>query len=203
MKKKILTLLSIIIILPLLILGCSSSSPKESVVGFLEGVKNMDKEAFNSYLLEENKEEFERFIKKSNFANSTELLKLFSDVSWKIESSNVQKDNAEVVVKITAIDMKSLLSEVMGEIVSTTLEDVFSGKQIDENDLREKMDKYVLDKAQDKKLEKKTSMIVFKLRKNKENKKWEIMNPEEIADVYGLEAIKELNISNLGLILNN
>lgn len=196
MKKKILTLLSIIIILPLLILGCSSSSSKESVVGFLEGVKNMDKEAFNSYLLEENKEEFERFIKKSNFANSTELLKLFSDVSWKIESSNVQKDNAEVVVKITAIDMKSLLSEVMGEIVSTTLEDVFSGKQIDENDLREKMDKYVLDKAQDKKLEKKTSMIVFKLRKNKENKKWEIMNPEEIADVYGLEALKEFIVNN-------
>jgi len=196
LKKKILTLLSIIIILPLLILGCSSSSSKESVVGFLEGVKNMDKEAFNSYLLEENKEEFERFIKKSNFANSTELLKLFSDVSWKIESSNVQKDNAEVVVKITAIDMKSLLSEVMGEIVSTTLEDVFSGKQIDENDLREKMDKYVLDKAQDKKLEKKTSMIVFKLRKNKENKKWEIMNPEEIADVYGLEALKEFIVNN-------
>lgn len=196
MKRKIFGLLSVTIILTLLLLGCNSSSPKNSVNDFFIGIKGMDKEKFNNYLLEQNKEDLKEFINKNNIEKNSELAKLFSKISWKVESSNIQKDSAEIAVKVTAIDMGEFISEMMGEMTTITFKNIFSGEEMSEEDLKSKKDEYVLDKINNKQFKEKSSIVVFKLIKDEKSKRWLIVNPEDIVYVYGLEALKEFIVNN-------
>ena len=127
MYKKILYRLSFFLFLcsfcAVILSGCSANknSPKGVVRKELNLIKNLDEEtieSFSSYKIFSESESLPAEIRQS----ALEAMKLFfQNFSYKIEDTNITKDQAVVTVSITNIDARTLANDLCRAIIADSL----------------------------------------------------------------------------------
>ena len=170
--KKILTILSIIILT-----GCNtldiSNTPTKKVEEFLNKYQILDEEVLNDLdnvietktkLDEENKKEYRELIKKQ-----------YKDMQYTIKEERIDGDEATVTTQIIVKDFTKIINNA--EIYKQKNIQEFYGNDNYNDNLYKK---YLIEKLKDAK-ERVTYTLEFKL--HKENTKWKL-NPitEEIED---------------------
>lgn len=170
--KKILTILSIIILT-----GCNtldiSNTPTKKVEEFLNKYQILDEEVLNDLdnvietktkLDEENKKEYRELIKKQ-----------YKDMQYTIKEERIDGDEATVTTQIIVKDFTKIINNA--EIYKQkNIQEFYENDNYNDNLYK----KYLIEKLKDAK-ERVTYTLEFKL--HKENTKWKL-NPitEEIED---------------------
>lgn len=114
MKTRKSTLIICILVTLALLVSCGAATPEATVDGYLKACINLDSAKMNEYFPSNDAAEIS--TDGDNFTNLMKRLK------YKINGSEVSGDTATVEVTITALDMKT----IMGEIVSDLLGQAFT-----------------------------------------------------------------------------
>lgn len=133
MKKKTLFLTTLVLSVPMIMMGCSTETPTDVVNDYFTEIK--DKKSNESKDLVEatmaiTEEHVQEDSEDSDNANITKSVETYlSKTNVKVLSEKINNDKATVEVEVTAPNYSELLEEVIGESIS----DKFAGETIDED----------------------------------------------------------------------
>lgn len=181
MKKVISILLSLAMVLSLV--GCSGSSPKDTVSSYLDSFKSGKVEESRQYIKETTDTQAENASTKVLDNEDPEvdaaMKKAYSKLTYKILDSTVDGDKATVETEITAPNLGVIMTELIQESMPLAFASAFSENAEDDN-MDELMNTMLIDKLNSKDL----SMISKTVNINlvKENDTWLIEFDDDLVD---------------------
>lgn len=192
---KNITIMLLVLILTFSLAGCGEIKKAESSVnGMFQAFKNL------------NFEEAQKYVNVDDITNSdktdenTKIIMetVFGNLDYEIIASN-KVDNSNVIVKtkITATDMKPIMSEFFTKAMQYAFSTAFSSPQPSEEEQDKKMEEFLVECASKPGLATVTNEVDIKVVKN-ENKEWKIETDEAFTNALlgGLmDATKELENS--------
>ena len=190
MKKKGLILLTMTLSVGMMMVGCKSETPTDSVNAYFSSIKKSDTQEAQK-LIESTipSDALNEKVTSSSDTDKTseessklddelnESLKVYlSKMNAKVLSQKVNDDKATVEVKISAPNYSNLLLEVMKESEESSL----SGKDVSAEDV----EKCLEDKIKNSENETRTGTINL----TKKDNKWEIKSDDEMINLLLGEA---------------
>lgn len=118
-----------------LLTSCGTATPEATVDGYMKACINLDAEKMNEFLPTGNTSEIPK--------DDDTYTNLFKRLKYKIGSSTIDGDTATVQITITALDMKTIMGEMIadlfGQAMSHIGDDSFDSDAYSKNLLSEKM----------------------------------------------------------------
>lgn len=189
MKKVLLMIFSILMVLTFM--GCGSTvSPEKTVDAMMTAVKEWDVETMKSYI------SADEFYSAADMDMQSEAMentvkKLVAYMSYTITDTSAEKDSAVVSLQITNVDMKSVLSETLTQVLALA----FSGVDLSDEAAEAKILELYSAAIENNKTNLVTNTAALNLTKTDDG--WTIEKPsEEFFDaVFGglITAAKETN----------
>ena len=162
--------ITVIVIIALLILAYIflASTPKKSVEGMLQGLKDGDYEKVNEYV------NYEELISASSTNDGEELNAeaqklLFDKLSWNITEENKEGDTATITVEITNKNFKTIINNYMQKVLKLA----FSGQEITD----EQNQNYLIEELNNENIEMTTTTQTINL--VNQDGKWIITTTDE------------------------
>lgn len=190
MRKRIL-LPVLAIISVVLIAGCQSDGPEQTVDGFISSVKSFEVEKAGNYLSSELKEEYNETVDEGSDGISLEdvietddykdlevnIKKLSGQLKHKVINTNAEDDTAEVEIELTYADASEPLIKSVGEMFGQIMGLAFSGEEPSEEEVAELMLSTISGNLEGYEAETESTKGVIKLAK--EDKVWVITEIDE------------------------
>ncbi|MDK2562235.1 DUF4878 domain-containing protein [Romboutsia sedimentorum] len=181
MKNKLKLIIMVILSMAILT-GCSGKSPSDVVESYFSEIKtgeNADVTNYISDTIKENTDKKEEKAKEDPKMN--EAMKIFmSNIDAKVLSEKIDGDNATVEVELKGFN----LSNIVVEILQENLSNMFSGKELKEDEVSQS----ILEKVKTAKVETRKGTINL----SKVDKKWKIKTDDKaISLIFG--KTEELN----------
>lgn len=170
MLKKITTIL-LVCLLTLSLTGCKQTAKAESAVdGMLKSFKNLDLQQAQEYIENNETDEFEDFDE-----DETNVLEpVFDKFDYEIVSTEtIDENNAIVRTKITAPDMKSVLSGLIMEVSDYVFSNIFANPKPTPEEMTKKVNEIFNKCFSDPELKMISFEMDMKVRKNA-NGEWKI-----------------------------
>lgn len=172
MKK----IISIVIALSLMIgmSGCGGETPEQAVSNALNAVKTANKDEASKYF------DYNTLVKNAENgttldAESEEMVKLFfRDLSYQVESSSVNGDEATVKTEITNTDMSLVLKNMIAQALPLAFSD------ISDEEMKDKTEQIFVDLLNSKDNKTVTNTVDIKL--VKKDGQWKINFDEKFGD---------------------
>lgn len=178
MRKKLVVLITIILSLSMMLVGCKIESPTDVVNSYFTQLKNGDSEQANEFIenaISQSEEETSDQTKEETEETDEimeEAFKLYlSKIDVKVLSEEVDGDNAVVEVEINGPNFSNMMMEVIQE----ALADAFSGKEMDDD----YMSRSFLEKVKSSKNEVRTGKVNL----TKEDKQWKIKSDDDVTNL--------------------
>ena len=178
MRKKLVVLITIILSLSMMLVGCKIESPTDVVNSYFTQLKNGDSEQANEFIenaISQSEEETSDQTKEETEETDEimeEAFKLYlSKIDVKVLSEEVDGDNAAVEVEINGPNFSNMMMEVIQE----ALADAFSGKEMDDD----YMSRSFLEKVKSSKNEVRTGKVNL----TKEDKQWKIKSDDDVTNL--------------------
>lgn len=178
MRKKLVVLITAILSLSIMLVGCKSESPTDVVNSYFEQLKNGESEQASEFIedaISQSEEETSDQTKEETEETDEimeEALKLYlSKIDVKVLSEEIDGDNATVEVELNGPNFANMMMEVIEE----ALADAFSGEEVDDD----YMSKSFLEKVKSSKNEVRTGKVNL----TKEDKEWKIKSDDDVANL--------------------
>ena len=175
MKKKIWILTTLVLSVPMLMMGCSTQSPTDVVNNYFTEVKDVKSDESGDLIestISLTKEHAQDDSDDSKSEDLTKSLEMFiSKVDAKVLSEKVDGEKATVKVKITGPNYEDLLQAV----IEDSLTDAFDGKEINS----EYLGSNLLKKVKESKSETRTGQINLV----KSDGAWKIKSEDDVMNL--------------------
>lgn len=175
MKKKIWILTTLVLSVPMLMMGCSTESPTDVVNNYFTEVKDVKSDESGDLIestISLTKEHAQDDSDDSKSEDLTKSLEMFiSKVDAKVLSEKVDGEKATVKVKITGPNYEDLLQAV----IEDSLTDAFDGKEINS----EYLGSNLLKKVKESKSETRTGKINLV----KSDGAWKIKSEDDVMNL--------------------
>lgn len=175
MKKKIWILTTLVLSVPMLMMGCSTQSPTDVVNNYFTEVKDVKSDESGDLIestISLTKEHAQDDSDDSKSEDLTKSLEMFiSKVDAKVLSEKVDGEKATVKVKITGPNYEDLLQAV----IEDSLTDAFDGKEINS----EYLGSNLLKKVKESKSETRTGKINLV----KSDGAWKIKSEDDVMNL--------------------
>ena len=175
MKKKIWILTTLVLSVPMLMMGCSTESPTDVVNNYFTEVKDVKSDESGDLIestISLTKEHAQDDSDDSKTEDLTKSLEMFiSKVDAKVLSEKVDGEKATVKVKITGPNYEDLLQAV----IEDSLTDAFDGKEINS----EYLGSNLLKKVKESKSETRTGQINLV----KSDGAWKIKSEDDVMNL--------------------
>ena len=175
MKKKIWILTTLVLSVPMLMMGCSTESPTDVVNNYFTEVKDVKSDESGDLIestISLTKEHAQDDSDDSKSEDLTKSLEMFiSKVDAKVLSEKVDGEKATVKVKITGPNYEDLLQAV----IEDSLTDAFDGKEINS----EYLGSNLLKKVKESKSETRTGQINLV----KSDGAWKIKSEDDVMNL--------------------
>lgn len=175
MKKKIWILTTLVLSVPMLMMGCSTESPTDVVNNYFTEVKDVKSDESGDLIestISLTKEHAQDDSDDSKTEDLTKSLEMFiSKVDAKVLSEKVDGEKATVKVKITGPNYEDLLQAV----IEDSLTDAFDGKEINS----EYLGSNLLKKVKESKSETRTGKINLV----KSDGAWKIKSEDDVMNL--------------------
>ena len=175
MKKKIWILTTLVLSVPMLMMGCSTESPTDVVNNYFTEVKDVKSDESGDLIestISLTKEHAQDDSDDSKSEDLTKSLDMFiSKVDAKVLSEKVDGEKATVKVKITGPNYEDLLQAV----IEDSLTDAFDGKEINS----EYLGSNLLKKVKESKSETRTGKINLV----KSDGAWKIKSEDDVMNL--------------------
>ncbi len=194
MKKiRIITSFVLAICLILSLSGCGEIQKAESTVkGMFEAFKNLDFEEAQKYV---NVGDITSVSDEASVNVEKIIETVFGSLDYEIVSSEKVDDHVVVKTKITAIDMKPVMSDFFSKALEYALANAFSSSQPTEEETTAKMEEILVECLSKSDLTTVTNEVAIKVVKN-EDKKWEVEAEDDFVNaVLGglMDAVEEMS----------
>ncbi len=194
MKKiRIITSFVLAICLILSLSGCGEIQKAESTVkGMFEAFKNLDFEEAQKYV---NVGDITSVSDEASVNVEKIIETVFGSLDYEIVSSEKVDDHVVVKTKITAIDMKPVMSDFFSKALEYALSNAFSSSQPTEEETTAKMEEILVECLSKSDLTTVTNEVAIKVVKN-EDKKWEVEAEDDFVNaVLGglMDAVEEMS----------
>ena len=175
MKKKIWILTTLVLSVPMLMMGCSTESPTDVVNNYFTEVKDVKSDESGDLIestISLTKEHAQDDSDDSKSEDLTKSLEMFiSKVDAKVLSEKVDGEKATVKVKVTGPNYEDLLQAV----IEDSLTDAFDGKEINS----EYLGSNLLKKVKESKSETRTGQINLV----KSDGAWKIKSEDDVMNL--------------------
>lgn len=175
MKKKIWILTTLVLSVPMLMMGCSTQSPTDVVNNYFTEVKDVKSDESGDLIestISLTKEHAQDDSDDSKSEDLTKSLEMFiSKVDAKVLSEKVDGEKATVKVKITGPNYEDLLQAVIEDSIT----DAFDGKEINS----EYLGSNLLKKVKESKSETRTGKINLV----KSDGAWKIKSEDDVMNL--------------------
>lgn len=175
MKKKIWILTTLVLSVPMLMMGCSTESPTDVVNNYFTEVKDVKSDESGDLIestISLTKEHAQDDSDDSKSEDLTKSLEMFiSKVDAKVLSEKVDGEKATVKVKVTGPNYEDLLQAV----IEDSLTDAFDGKEINS----EYLGSNLLKKVKESKSETRTGKINLV----KSDGAWKIKSEDDVMNL--------------------
>lgn len=175
MKKKIWILTTLVLSVPMLMMGCSTQSPTDVVNNYFTEVKDVKSDESGDLIestISLTKEHAQDDSDDSKTEDLTKSLEMFiSKVDAKVLSEKVDGEKATVKVKVTGPNYEDLLQAV----IEDSLTDAFDGKEINS----EYLGSNLLKKVKESKSETRTGQINLV----KSDGAWKIKSEDDVMNL--------------------
>lgn len=175
MKKKIWILTTLVLSVPMLMMGCSTQSPTDVVNNYFTEVKDVKSDESGDLIestISLTKEHAQDDSDDSKSEDLTKSLEMFiSKVDAKVLSEKVDGEKATVKVKVTGPNYEDLLQAV----IEDSLTDAFDGKEINS----EYLGSNLLKKVKESKSETRTGKINLV----KSDGAWKIKSEDDVMNL--------------------
>ena len=175
MKKKIWILTTLVLSVPMLMMGCSTQSPTDVVNNYFTEVKDVKSDESGDLIestISLTKEHAQDDSDDSKSEDLTKSLEMFiSKVDAKVLSEKVDGEKATVKVKITGPNYEDLLQAVIEDSIT----DAFDGKEINS----EYLGSNLLKKVKESKSETRTGQINLV----KSDGAWKIKSEDDVMNL--------------------
>ena len=175
MKKKIWILTTLVLSVPMLMMGCSTESPTDVVNNYFTEVKDVKSDESGDLIestISLTKEHAQDDSDDSKTEDLTKSLEMFiSKVDAKVLSEKVDGEKATVKVKVTGPNYEDLLQAV----IEDSLTDAFDGKEINS----EYLGSNLLKKVKESKSETRTGQINLV----KSDGAWKIKSEDDVMNL--------------------
>lgn len=175
MKKKIWILTTLVLSVPMLMMGCSTESPTDVVNNYFTEVKDVKSDESGDLIestISLTKEHAQDDSDDSKSEDLTKSLEMFiSKVDAKVLSEKVDGEKATVKVKITGPNYEDLLQAVIEDSIT----DAFDGKEINS----EYLGSNLLKKVKESKSETRTGKINLV----KSDGAWKIKSEDDVMNL--------------------
>ena len=175
MKKKIWILTTLVLSVPMLMMGCSTQSPTDVVNNYFTEVKDVKSDESGDLIestISLTKEHAQDDSDDSKTEDLTKSLEMFiSKVDAKVLSEKVDGEKATVKVKITGPNYEDLLQAVIEDSIT----DAFDGKEINS----EYLGSNLLKKVKESKSETRTGQINLV----KSDGAWKIKSEDDVMNL--------------------
>ena len=175
MKKKIWILTTLVLSVPMLMMGCSTESPTDVVNNYFTEVKDVKSDESGDLIestISLTKEHAQDDSDDSKTEDLTKSLEMFiSKVDAKVLSEKVDGEKATVKVKVTGPNYEDLLQAV----IEDSLTDAFDGKEINS----EYLGSNLLKKVKESKSETRTGKINLV----KSDGAWKIKSEDDVMNL--------------------
>ncbi len=181
MKSIFKKLMPVILItfLSISLTGCSAK-PDETVKDFFEALKQQDIQKASSFV-KYNSSQKDLKIDKFESKEQEKMIKdVLSKVDYSLGEVNKDGDTATVKVSVTAIDLGSITTKTIGELLPTLMAQSFSEEKVDEKKQQEVIIQHMLNSINDPNAAKTKTDVTIKL--VKDGKEWLIEPNEQLAD---------------------
>lgn len=198
MMRKVLTIILYSAMI-LSLVGCSGSSPENTVSGYLDSFKDGKVEEAVEYVkgeidIQDENDSTEVFDSENPEVDEA-MKKAYSKLTYEILDSTVDGDNATVKTEVTAPNLGVVMTELLQEVMPLAFASAFS-EDAEDDDMDELMDTMFIDKLNSEDLSMVTKTVNINL--VKENDEWLIEvddallnaltgNLGNIADMFGEE----------------
>lgn len=173
LKKLIPTIL--ILIFAMSLIGCGAK-PEQTAKDFFNALKEQDIQKASKFVLDSSKEKLE--FDSEEQKNTVKAI--ISKVDYTLGDINKSGDSATVNASITSVDLPKITGNLISDIFSETMSQVFAGEKNDEKKQEDIILKNMLNSINDPKCPKIKKDIKIKL--VKKNKQWFIEPNEELGD---------------------
>ena len=175
MKKKIWILTTLVLSVPMLMMGCSTESPTDVVNNYFTEVKDVKSDESGDLIestISLTKEHAQDDSDDSKTEDLTKSLEMFiSKVDAKVLSEKVDGEKATVKVKVTGPNYEDLLQAVIEDSIT----DAFDGKEINS----EYLGSNLLKKVKESKSETRTGQINLV----KSDGAWKIKSEDDVMNL--------------------
>lgn len=175
MKKKIWILTTLVLSVPMLMMGCSTQSPTDVVNNYFTEVKDVKSDESGDLIestISLTKEHAQDDSDDSKTEDLTKSLEMFiSKVDAKVLSEKVDGEKATVKVKVTGPNYEDLLQAVIEDSIT----DAFDGKEINS----EYLGSNLLKKVKESKSETRTGQINLV----KSDGAWKIKSEDDVMNL--------------------
>lgn len=175
MKKKIWILTTLVLSVPMLMMGCSTQSPTDVVNNYFTEVKDVKSDESGDLIestISLTKEHAQDDSDDSKSEDLTKSLEMFiSKVDAKVLSEKVDGEKATVKVKVTGPNYEDLLQDVIEDSIT----DAFDGKEINS----EYLGSNLLKKVKESKSETRTGKINLV----KSDGAWKIKSEDDVMNL--------------------
>lgn len=185
--KKIIGLAMSLVLVMATFVGCGSKSPKDVTGEFYDSLKNMNIEKLQS-TLSENENKLENKNTEDISEENKKLAKnVFSKIDYKIETVNESDNEANVIVKVTAVNGAEIIKEYMATSFSKALSNM--GKEESKEQQDKEMNEILTKILSKKELPLSNQSVTVYLKKG--DKGWKITNADDVLlTTFNLGALK-------------
>ena len=174
MKKLLILLLSLCMTLSL---TACAQKPENAVKSTLDCLKSGKLEKLSEYVVSTEEISIEDYEKYKDIYET-----IFKDLSYEIGEVEKTDDNtAYVRTKITARDMKPVISAAIADLFAWAMEMAFSGTDVSDEEVENKAMEIIVSKMSDSQGEKVTTEVDIKVIKDEKNK-WRVNLDDEVLD---------------------
>jgi len=158
------------------ITACGGQKPDEAVKGFFDALNKNDIKTSATFLNSNNKK-----LSYDNEDQKKIVEKLFPKIQYKIISSTVSGDTANVKAKITAPDLVKITNKMATDLLPTMFTDAMNGN-VDEKKEEKLMEDYYIKSLSAKNVTMTSNEVNIKLVKDANKKTWLIKSSDDLVN---------------------
>ncbi|MGL4570793.1 MAG: hypothetical protein ACRCVJ_06990 [Clostridium sp.] len=159
--------------------GCGTENPKSAVETYFKEIKAGDENKNN--LVNEAINKTSENIDEDSFSKETEeaLSNLMKKTEYKINDEKIDGDIATVNVTVNGANLFKIITDTINQSMGKAVESMFSGKEMNDEELKKSLDSYLLENINKSKLEERTGNVTL----DKSDKEWKIKENDELSEL--------------------